>query len=69
MDDIAFWFLLCGYMVLFICEIILYVMIQNLFKYTKLAHEHIDIVLQCIDMLNKQTVNGPGQSLEQQEPK
>ena len=53
MDNTLFWFLLCGYMVLLVCGIILYAMIQDTFKYAKIAHERIDIVLQCLDLMAK----------------
>ena len=53
MDNTLFWFLLCGYMVLLVCGIILYAMIQNVFNYAKRAHERIDIALQYIDLLDE----------------
>lgn len=54
MDNTLFWFLLCGYMVLLVCGIILYAMIQDTFKYAKIAHERIDLVWQGLDLLDKQ---------------
>ena len=54
MDDMLFWFLLCGFAFLFVCGVLLYTMIQNAFDFAKLAHERIDLVLQCIDLMNKQ---------------
>ena len=54
MDNTLFWLLLCGYMVLLACGIILYAMIQTGFNYTKLAHKRIDIVWEYLDLMDKQ---------------
>lgn len=51
MDNTLFWFLLCGYMLLLVCGIILYAMIQTGFNYTKLAHKRIDIAWEYLDLM------------------